>query len=56
MRYSAASRMVLVDTALATMAPPGSGARSTTATRLPQYAAWAAAFSPVGPAPNTTMS
>src|SRR5260370_42671821 len=38
------------------MVPPGSGSRSTTATRLPKYAAWAAAFSPAGPEPTTTKS
>src|SRR6476620_1326908 len=38
------------------MAPPGLGARSTMATRLPKYAACAAPFSPAGPVPITTMS
>src|ERR1700747_1846538 len=36
--------------------PPGTPARSITATRLPKYAAWAPAFSPAGPHPITTRS
>ena len=48
--------MALVVTALAAKAPPSAGDSSTTATLLPKYAAWAAAFSPAGPAPTTTMS
>src|SRR5580658_10555981 len=47
--------MVLVETAPATMVPPGRS-RSTTATRRPKYAAWAAAFSPAGPDPTTSRS
>src|SRR6266508_3600192 len=42
--------------ALRTADPPGVAAWSTTATRLPKKAAWAAAFSPAGPAPITIMS
>ena len=34
----------------------GRGLGSTIATRLPKYAAWAAPFSPAGPAPTTTRS
>src|SRR5947199_8903367 len=48
--------MVLLDTAPPTIVPPGRRCRSTTATRLPQYAACAAAVSPAGPAPSTTRS
>src|ERR1051325_10865685 len=36
--------------------PPGLGARSMTATRLPKYAACAPAFSPPGPQPMTIKS
>ena len=37
-------------------APPKAGAVSTSATRLPKYAAWAAPFSPAGPPPITIRS
>src|SRR5262245_38821014 len=37
-------------------APPRNGERSTSATRLPKYAAWTAPFSPAGPEPMTTRS
>src|SRR5512144_2378097 len=39
-----------------TAIPPGRGLGSTTTTRLPKNAAWAAPFSPAGPAPITTRS
>src|SRR3989337_1356034 len=56
-RYRAASRRVFVGTPVLLAAePPGSALRSTMATRLPKYAAWAPAFSPAGPAPITTRS
>src|SRR5712691_2073926 len=56
-RYRAVSLKVFVGTpALLTRVPPGAARRSTMATRLPKNAAWAAAFSPAGPAPITTMS
>ena len=54
-RYNAASRRVFDGThALIAAAPPGRALRSTIATRLPKYAAWAAPFSPAGPVPMTT--
>src|SRR4029077_356771 len=53
----APSRRVLVGIpAVLTAMPPGRGLGSTTATRFPKYAAWAAPFSPAGPAPSTTRS
>src|SRR5256885_9214604 len=53
----APSRRVLVGIpAVLTAIPPGRGLGSTTATRFPKYAAWAAPFSPAGPAPSTTRS
>ena len=45
----APSRTVLVGMpAVLTAIPPGRGPGSTTTTRLPKYAAWAAPFSPAG--------
>ena len=53
----APSRSVLVGIpAVLTAIPPGRGLGSTMATRFPKYAAWAAPFSPAGPAPITTRS
>src|SRR6266498_3925860 len=37
-------------------APPSTGFRSASSTRLPSLAAWIAAFWPPGPVPITTMS
>src|SRR5579871_6735754 len=56
-KYSADSRRVLLGTVPVLMQlPPGLGARSMTATRLPKYAACAPAFSPAGPQPMTIRS
>src|SRR5882724_778969 len=56
-KYSADSRSVLLGTVPVLMQlPPGTPARSTTATRLPKYAACAPAFSPAGPQPMITRS
>src|SRR5215475_11924020 len=53
----APSRTVLVGIPpVLTAMPPGRGCGSTRQTRLPKYAAWAAPFSPAGPAPITTRS
>src|SRR6516162_9653416 len=53
----APSRTVLVGMpAVVTAIPPGRGQGSTRQTRFPKYAAWAAAFSPAGPAPITIRS
>ncbi len=56
-RYMEASRRVLLGTVpVCVPAPPGSVARSMATTRLPKYAACAAAFSPAGPVPITMRS
>src|SRR5688572_14900174 len=56
-RYIAVSRSVLLGTVpVRAPAPPGSASRSIATTRLPKYAACAAAFSPAGPTPITTRS
>src|SRR5258708_14255552 len=56
-RYIAVSRSVLLGRVpVCVPAPPGSAARSIAATRLPKYAACAAAFSPAGPMPITMRS
>src|SRR5687767_7035898 len=56
-KYSAVSRNVLEGTVPVFIpAPPGLGARSTTTTLFPKYAACAAPFSPPGPQPITTRS
>src|SRR5215469_16856264 len=56
-KYSADSRSVLLGTVPVLMQlPPGTPARSMTATRLPKYAACAPAFSPAGPQPMTIRS
>ena len=56
-RCSADSRRVLDGMVpVFTHAPPSSGSRSMSATRLPKYAACAAPFSPAGPEPITTKS
>src|SRR5262249_40979678 len=53
----AVSRRVLDGTVpVLTAAPPRTASRSTSRTRLPKYAAWAAPFSPAGPDPITTRS
>src|SRR5260221_2084724 len=56
-RYIAVSRSVLLGRVpVCVPAPPGCAARSVATTRLPKYAACAAAFSPAGPTPITMRS